>query len=126
MKNCRILIFFFFTYLNTTKAQQRPLDYFIDQAVANSPLIRDFQNQVKINQLDSLLILAGQRTQVSFISNDSYAPVFGSFGYDKAITNGANVNADEILRQVLGFSDAQVADIHESGALEPPRKQAAE
>jgi formyl-CoA transferase len=33
---------------------------------------------------------------------------------------------DEILRQVLGFTDHQVAEIHDSGALEPPRKQAAE
>src|SRR5436853_131185 len=35
-------------------------------------------------------------------------------------------HTDEILRQVLGFSDHQVADIHDSGALDPPRKQAAE
>src|SRR6188472_1465036 len=32
----------------------------------------------------------------------------------------------EILRQVLGFNDKQVAEIHDSGALDPPRKQAAE
>jgi formyl-CoA transferase len=30
------------------------------------------------------------------------------------------------LRDVLGFSDHQVADIHDSGALDPPRKHAAE
>ena len=35
-------------------------------------------------------------------------------------------HTDEILRQVLGFSDHQVADIHGSGALDPPRKEAAE
>jgi len=35
-------------------------------------------------------------------------------------------HTDEILRQVLGFSDHQVAEIHGSGALDPPRKQAAE
>jgi formyl-CoA transferase len=35
-------------------------------------------------------------------------------------------HTDEILRQVLGFTDHQVAEIHDSGALEPPRKQAAE
>jgi formyl-CoA transferase len=27
---------------------------------------------------------------------------------------------------VLGFSDHQVKEIHDSGALDPPRKQAAE
>src|SRR6202790_4184625 len=32
----------------------------------------------------------------------------------------------EILRQVLGFTDHQGAEIHDSGALDPPRKQAAE
>src|ERR1700752_2758538 len=35
-------------------------------------------------------------------------------------------HTDEILRQVLGFSDHQVAEIHDSGALDPPRNQAAE
>src|SRR6202048_2868099 len=35
-------------------------------------------------------------------------------------------HTDEILRQVLGFTDHQVAEIHASGALDPPRKVAAE
>jgi formyl-CoA transferase len=35
-------------------------------------------------------------------------------------------HTDEILKQVLGFSDHQVAEIHDSGALDPPRKVAAE
>ena len=35
-------------------------------------------------------------------------------------------HTDEILRDVLGFSDHQVAEIHDSGALDPPRKVAAE
>src|SRR6478609_2908129 len=35
-------------------------------------------------------------------------------------------HTDEILKQVLGFSDHQVAEIHDSGALDPQRKQAAE
>jgi formyl-CoA transferase len=35
-------------------------------------------------------------------------------------------HTDEILRQVLGLTDHQVAEIHDSGALDPPRKVAAE
>ena len=35
-------------------------------------------------------------------------------------------HTDEILRQVLGFGDHQIGEIHDSGALDPPRKQAAE
>lgn len=35
-------------------------------------------------------------------------------------------HTEEILRDVLGFTAAHIAEIHESGALAPPRKQAAE
>src|SRR5205814_8172392 len=35
-------------------------------------------------------------------------------------------HTDEILRQVLGFSDHPVAEIHDSGAHDPPRTVAAE
>src|SRR5881227_2215488 len=35
-------------------------------------------------------------------------------------------HTEEILRQVLDYSDHQVAEIHDSGALDPPRKVAAE
>jgi len=40
--------------------------------------------------------------------------------------SAAREHTDEILRQVLGFTDHQVAEIHDSGALDPPRKVAAE
>ncbi len=35
-------------------------------------------------------------------------------------------HSDEILRQVLGLSDHHIAEVHDSGALDPSRKQAAE
>jgi formyl-CoA transferase len=35
-------------------------------------------------------------------------------------------HTDEILRQVLGLTDHQVKEIHDSGALDPPQKVAAE
>jgi formyl-CoA transferase len=35
-------------------------------------------------------------------------------------------HTDEILKEVLGFSDHQVAEAHTSGALDPPQKAAAE
>ena len=74
-------------------AQKRQLNFFLNQAIENSPLLKDYKNQVKINEFDSLLLLATQSPQISFSSNDSYAPVIKGFGYDDAITNGANVNA---------------------------------
>ncbi len=92
MKTCFVICFLVF---NTTciVAQKRQLDYFIKAAIANSPLLKDYNNQVKLNQLDSLLIRATQRPQVSFNSNNAYAPVINGYGYDDAITNGANLNA---------------------------------
>ncbi|MBC7507377.1 MAG: TolC family protein [Ferruginibacter sp.] len=92
MKSCIII---FFLSLNTmiSTAQKRQLNFFLNQAIENSPLLKDYKNQVKINEFDSLLLLATQSPQVSFSSNDSYAPVIKGFGYDDAITNGANVNA---------------------------------
>jgi len=92
MKFCIFLIFCA-GIMSRCFGQARGLDFFIAQATINSPLIRDFQNQIRINQFDSLLILAAQRPQVSFASIDSYAPVIKGFGYDQAITNGANVSA---------------------------------
>ncbi|MCY7422052.1 MAG: TolC family protein [Chitinophagaceae bacterium] len=72
-------------------AQIHSLDYFIEQARTNSPAISEFNNQVLSNQLDSLLLRASLKTQVNFISSNSYAPVIKGFGYDNAITNGANI-----------------------------------
>ena len=72
-------------------AQSHSLNYFIEQARANSPAISEFNNQVLSNRLDSLLLRSTLKTQVNFISSNSYAPVIKGFGYDNAITNGANI-----------------------------------
>src|SRR5208282_6631269 len=43
--------------------------------------------------VDSLKILAGYKPQVTGTSFNSYAPVIGGWGYDPAISNGANIIA---------------------------------
>ena len=73
--------------------QQNSLQYYIDNALQTSPLLNDYRNQLQINTLDSLLVRAGLKPQVNFTSINSYAPVVKGFGYDEAITNGANVTA---------------------------------
>lgn len=73
-------------------SQGHNLTYYIEQAKTNSPLLQDYQNQILSNQLDSAILRASRRTQVNFISSNSYAPVIKSFGYDEAITNIANVS----------------------------------
>jgi len=71
-------------------AQNNTLDFYLSQAAKNSPLLKDYQNQVLSNQLDSQRILAGYKPQVIGSSFNSYAPIIGGFGYDQAITNGGN------------------------------------
>ena len=73
--------------------QQNTLQYYVDNALQNSPLLNDYRNQLQTNTFDSLLIRAGLKPQVNFTSINSYAPVVKGFGYDDAITNGANVSA---------------------------------
>ncbi len=84
-------------------AQSRNIDYYLDQALHNSPLLRDYQNQVQSNLTDSQRIRAGYGPQVMGTSNNFYAPVIGGYGYDNAITNGAGISA------VVGVSQALVS-----------------
>ena len=73
--------------------QNNKLDFYVGQALANSPLLKDYKNQVAASYYDSLLILAAYKPQVTGNSNNSYAPVIKGWGYDNALTNGANINA---------------------------------
>jgi outer membrane protein TolC len=73
--------------------QTHSLSYYIDQAKNNSPLLKDYRNQIESNRLDSAILRASLRTQVNFISSNSYAPIINEYGYDEAISNIANVSA---------------------------------
>jgi len=74
-------------------AQANTLEYFISEALANSPLLKDYSSQVLSNSIDSERIMAAFKPQVNGTANNSYAPVIHSIGYDGAITNGANISA---------------------------------
>ena len=84
----------FFAFLTSTGfCQKNKLNFYVDQALTNSPLLKDYKNQVQASYYDSLLILAAYKPQLTGNSNNVYAPVIKGWGYDKAITNGANVSA---------------------------------
>ena len=90
--------------------QQKNLAYFIQQALNNSPLLKDYQNQVQINQVDSQRIRATYKPQVTGTSNNVYAPVIKGYGYDAAITNGGQLSALVGVNQALAgkkYLDAQ-------------------
>jgi len=75
------------------RGQDHDLDYYITQARGNSPLLKEYQNQQLAGGVDSQLARAAYLPQVNGISNNSYAPVIGGWGYDNAITNGGQLTA---------------------------------
>lgn len=78
---------------NIAHGQMHSLEFFTQQANKNSPLIKDYNNQILSFGYDSLMLRASLKTQVNFITTNSYSPVIKGFGYDGAITNGANISA---------------------------------
>ena len=88
-----LTIVFYFLIHSICHAQSHDLEYFIRQAQQNSPVIRDYQNQLSMASLDSQMLKASLHTQVNFISSNYYAPIIKGWGYDEAITNIANVSA---------------------------------
>jgi hypothetical protein len=87
----KILSFFLcVAIISTARSQEKSLDYFIDAALQKSPLLKDYNNQVLINLIDSARIRAGYKPQVNGKSSNLYAPVAGGWGYDEVITNIGN------------------------------------
>src|SRR5882724_3213216 len=86
-------IFFCLHVVVFSFAQKNNLDYFISQAIANSPLLKDYQNQRLSLALDSQIIRAALKPQVNGNSTNSYAPVIHGWGYDEVITNGQQISA---------------------------------
>ena len=90
------------------------LGYYIDQALQNSPLLKDYRNQVAAGQVDSQLIRAGYRPQVTGSSVNVWAPTIKGWGYDQAISNGGNFTTVVAVNQTLvgqKHLDAQVETI---------------
>ena len=71
-------------------AQQKALDYYISQGIQNSPLLKENHNNILLNRIDSLRIIASYKPQVTGISSNYAAPAIKNYGYDGAITNVYN------------------------------------
>ena len=80
---------------------QEGLEFYLSEAQKNSPLLKDYKNQVLTNQLDSLRLLASFKPQITAGTNNSYYPALGSFGYDNAISNGGNYSAQLFVNKPL-------------------------
>ncbi len=91
-KKITTYLFFLFCFTGAI-AQEHSLDYFINQGLSNSPLLKDYQNQIKSNVQDSLLIKSGQKPKIDATGQILVPPYGKNFGYDEAITNGGNYSA---------------------------------
>lgn len=82
-------------------AQTRSLDFFISNGLQNSPLLKDYAEQAKLNALDSASLNASRKPQVDGIGMVMMAPTYHGYGYDAAVTNGGNYEAVASLYQPL-------------------------
>jgi outer membrane protein TolC len=89
----QLFYFFAFLFLSTCcLGQGKTLDDYLQQALKNSPLIKDLNNQVLAAQIDSVRIRAGFKPQVALNAGGLYAPVIKGYGYAAAITNEHTLN----------------------------------
>ncbi len=92
MNHCLLLVIsLIFYFCSHSFAQVRTLDYFLQAGLTNSPLIKDLNNQMRMNSVDSLLIKANRLPQIKFNGLMMYAPIIHDYGYSEAITNGGNL-----------------------------------
>ena len=83
-KFCIVLFICFFKSFS----QEKDLNYYLQKAQMNAPLLKDINNQISSNTLDSLLIRANNKPQITANLAANYSPVINGIGYDEAITNG--------------------------------------
>lgn len=69
------------------------LDYYLGQAKSSSPVLKDFENQLRTAGIDSLIVRASAKPQVTGTGNGLYAPVVHGYGYDEVLTNGQALDA---------------------------------
>ena len=105
MKRIFIILSVLFVSITAANSQTRNLDYFINFAVENSPLLKENDNQVLINRLDSMILRANYKPQISAGATAIYAPIIKGYGYDEVISNGGEYNTLLIFNQIIPFKN---------------------
>lgn len=90
----RFIVFLFFSFFAVfAQSQSRSLDYYLQEGIRSSPLLKDYYNQVNSALVDSLLIRSSKMPQVEAKSQLLYSPAYKNFGYDEVVTDGGNYQA---------------------------------
>jgi len=101
MRNRILIIGILFLTGKNSLAQKNTLDFYLQEAIHNSPLLKDYQTQMESNAIDSERIRAQYKPQVTGSSSNTYAPVIHGFGYDAVITNGGQLSGIVNVSQTL-------------------------
>ena len=90
----RFIVLLFFSSVSLfALSQSRSLDYYLQEGIRSSPLLKDYNNQVNSALVDSLLIRSSKMPQVEARSQLLYSPAYKNFGYDEVVTDGGNYQA---------------------------------
>jgi outer membrane protein TolC len=116
MNKC-LFLWVLLAFTETARCQSNTLDFYIGQALHNSPLLKDYQNQLLSGELDSSIVRAGYMPQVTATSINTYAPVINGYGYDNAITNGGNFST------LVGVNKTLIGKKHLDAQFETIRLQ---
>lgn len=88
-----IILLFFSLFSKPLFSQKKDLHFYLTQSKANSPLLKDFQNQTRSLSVDQQLLKASLGLQITANSDLLYAPVISGYGLDEVLTNGQQVIA---------------------------------
>jgi outer membrane protein TolC len=92
-----------FTFTTCLYAQNNHLSYYIQRSLENSPLLKDYQNQLVVNQIDSLILRTTYQPTVDFSSTNFWAPIVNGVGYDESITHlGRNTALLTVRQTIIG------------------------
>ncbi|HEY5407498.1 MAG TPA: TolC family protein, partial [Ginsengibacter sp.] len=72
--------------------QTKSLSYFVDSSLKNNPQLYEYRNLILSSTIDSQLIAATNKFQVTGSGNAFYAPVINGYGYDEILTNGQQLS----------------------------------
>jgi outer membrane protein TolC len=92
--NKRFIAFLLFPFISVfVQGQSRSLDFYLQEGIRNSPLLKDYNNQENSALVDSLLVRSSKMPQVEAKSQLLYSPAYKNFGYDEVVTDGGNYQA---------------------------------
>lgn len=111
--------------------QTRNLSYYLENGLQNSPLLKDYNNQINSALIDSLLIRSAKLPQVEARSTLLYSPVYGKFGYDEVVTDGGlYTGVVGVTQNILNRRDIsnkfQAVNIQRQSAVNSSKISAAE